>query len=292
MNPCPINAVASGWPRSAPPGAHTTRQPTRRTTQHPTRQPTNPPTMSAPAPIANPFLASSLDLARLRAVVDEHFPEYWGAVEACCATAATLTLKDNANPTALILTGPSGCGKTTVAESFGNYADRCYRSDKFTPAAFVSHTANKSKAELAQMDLLPKIKHKVLVSSELAPIFRGKHEELVDRFSIITRVMDGQGYTSDTGMHGRRGYIGDYLFSWIGCTTPFPLAAWQIMAQLGSRLYFYALDGGASTTENDLLGMDDGASYQAKVTAYEGALVGIAGPTRGPSAAGSPAWPA
>jgi hypothetical protein len=47
--------------------------------------------------------------------------------------------------------------KTSILE------DQIYRSDKFTPKAFVSHAANKKKGELEKNDLLPKLKNKVLV---------------------------------------------------------------------------------------------------------------------------------
>ena len=53
-----------------------------------------------------------------------------------------------------------------------------YRSDRFTPRAFVTHAANVRAEQLAKMDLLPKLKNKVLVTKELAPIFRGREEEL------------------------------------------------------------------------------------------------------------------
>jgi hypothetical protein len=72
-----------------------------------------------------------------------------------------------------------------------------YRTDKFTPASFVSQAANRTSKDLAKVDLSPRIKNKVLLIPELAPIFREKVDELVNAFSIITRVLDGDGYTTD-----------------------------------------------------------------------------------------------
>jgi hypothetical protein len=95
--------------------------------------------------------------------------------------------------------------------------------------------------DLAKVDLLPRIRHKALVTPELAPIFRGKEERLVETFATLTAVLDGHGYTSDSGTQGRRGYTGDYLFAWLGATTPLPTKVWRVMAQLGSRLFFYAM---------------------------------------------------
>ncbi len=124
----------------------------------------------------------------VRAIVEEHFPGLWPAVDLGLSVCATLLLKDNANPVALIYLGGPSSGKTTVANIIARHPI-CYVSDKFTTAAFVSQSANVKAKDLSKVDLLPRIKHKVLVTPELAPIFRGKEDELVTRFSIITRVM-------------------------------------------------------------------------------------------------------
>jgi len=205
----------------------------------------------------------------LRAVIEENFPDYWPAVDLCLATCATLLLADNVNPTAVVLVGAPATGKTTVASMFedavvrsvgGELVKLVYRSDNFTPAAFVSQASNRTAAELSKIDLLPKIKDKVLLTPELAPIFRGKDDELAESFSRLTRVLDGQGYTSDTGTHGQRGYVGRYIFAWIGCTTPFAPGVWRVMSQLGSRLFFLLMDTEQETTIDDLL-KDPGKSY-------------------------------
>ena len=133
-------------------------------------------------------------LTELRGIIQKHFPEHWPAVEVGLATCATLLLADNANPTALIYVGGPSTGKTTVTSMFegatitvgGQSQPLCYRSDKFTPASFVSQAANRTTGELAHVDLLPRIKDKVLLTPELAPIFRGKEDELTQTFSMIT----------------------------------------------------------------------------------------------------------
>jgi hypothetical protein len=83
-----------------------------------------------------------------------------------------------------------------VAESLDQYV---YRSDKFTPKAFVTHVANVRRANLGAVDLLPKVHRKVLITKELAPIFRGREEEMRENFSILISVLDGKGFTSDSG---------------------------------------------------------------------------------------------
>src|SRR5262249_52649738 len=187
------------------------------------------------------IMGSRMSVLDVRALIEEHFPGLWPAVDAGLAVAATLLLEDNANPVALIYVGPAASGKTTVADMFADHP-LCYRSDNFTPASFVSHAATIKRADLAAVDLLPKIQHKVMVTPKMAPIFRGKQEDLVRQFAVLTRVLDGHGLKTDSGTHGQRGYTGDYLFAWLGCTTPFGPRVWDTMAQLGSRLFFLTMD--------------------------------------------------
>jgi hypothetical protein len=218
--------------------------------------------------------AATPDIAVLRTTVASHLPELWPAVSVGLATCATLLLAENANPTALIYVGGPSTGKTTVASMFegatitvqGKPQPLCYRSDKFTPAAFVSQAANRTSEELKNVDLLPRIKDKVLLTPELAPIFRGKDDELTNTFSTITRVLDGQGLQTDSGTHGQRGYAGPHLFAWIGCTTPFEPRVWRIMSQLGSRLFFLVMQAGRKVTVEDLLAVGTGPSYQERLS--------------------------
>lgn len=200
---------------------------------------------------------SAMSVDTVRGVISGYFPHLWPAVEAGLSTCATLLLSDNANPVALIYVGPPSAGKTTVVSMFEGATfkgqDICYRSDKFTTASFVSQAAQVPGQDLSKVDLLPRIKHKVLLTPELSTIFRGKQDELAERFSTLTRILDGQGYTTDSGTHGKRGYTGDYLFAWLGATTPFDPIVWKVMAQLGSRMFFLVMDAAAEPTVEDLV---------------------------------------
>src|SRR5262249_10109434 len=64
---------------------------------------------------------------------------------------------------------------------------------------------------------------------------------LRQNFARLTSVLDGNGYMTASGVHGKRGYDGRFLFNWIGATTPIPDRTHRIMAQLGNRILFYEI---------------------------------------------------
>jgi hypothetical protein len=180
--------------------------------------------------------------------ITKYYPALLKTVHACIAVCVTLSLKNKPKPLSLILETPSGYGKTADLQMFfspdakksGWYlADYIYRSDKFTPKSFVTHAANVKKTDLAKIDLLPKLKGKVLITKELAPIFRGRETEMQDNFSVLISVLDGKGFTSDSGSQGTRGYQEAIVFNWLGATTPLPARTHRLMSQLGTRLLFF-----------------------------------------------------
>jgi hypothetical protein len=187
----------------------------------------------------------TFSIQELEEYIGRYFPPLVDSVKACLAVCGSMALKDRTRPLSLILETPSGYGKSTVLEMFfpdgkedpvGKYL---YRSDKFTPKAFVSHAANKTEAALTKDDLLPKLRGMILNTKELAPILRGRETDLVENFAMLITVLDGMGLTSDTGMRGQRGYPERIIFNWLGATTPLPPKTHRLMSQLGTRLLFY-----------------------------------------------------
>jgi len=191
------------------------------------------------------------------AAVARYYPELVPAANACMAVFGAMALSGRTKPLSLIFEAASGFGKTATVQMAFPLADLgldqyVYRSDKFTPKSFVSHAANVQRKELENVDMLPRLRNKVLLTKELAPIFRGREEELQDKFSILISVLDGKGFTCDSGMHGQRGYSEPIMFNWIGATTPLPLSTHRLMSQLGTRLLFYELPA-IPPTEEQLL---------------------------------------
>ena len=110
-----------------------------------------------------------------RKTIIDNFPHYWPYTEACASTIALLLIKD-AQPLALVLQGVPGSGKTTTLDFFRGFPFS-HATDKFTPKAFVSHVAQKSEQELKRIDLLPRIKDRVLITPDLTTLFGSKAEE-------------------------------------------------------------------------------------------------------------------
>jgi hypothetical protein len=191
---------------------------------------------------------AALALESLKKVVTSVYgDELWTAIKTGIAVIGSLSFKDLAHPITLLYEGGSGRGKSTIINILN--PDRketrkfVYRLDKFTPASFVSHAANVPKEEIKKIDLLPQLADKVLLVKELAPLFRGREDQLRENFGILTAVLDGKGYLSASGVHGTRGYEGRCVFNWLGATTPIPRRTDEIMAQLGNRILRYEIVG-------------------------------------------------
>jgi putative DNA primase/helicase len=183
-------------------------------------------------------------------VLTETFPHLRLAINAGLAAAATLLIKENPAPTALFFVGRSGAGKSTIVELFVGHP-MVFHTDSYTPAAWGSQAANMTQEQLDKANLLKKVRHKILAIPELSATFRGEYRTLVDQFKVITRVLDGKGYRTEGGVQGSQGEYGDFLFTWLAGTTPFDDVVYDIMAQLGSRIFFYFVCGSPSLSKEN-----------------------------------------
>ena len=105
----------------------------------------------------------------------------------------------------------------------------------------VSHSTAVKKEELAKIDILPKIKNRFLLTPELSPTFAKKDDDLIEILGILTRILDGHGYESDTGAHGHRGYTEQMMFVWAGAAVDIPYKVHKYLGTLGPKLYFLRL---------------------------------------------------
>src|SRR5207244_7300340 len=197
-----------------------------------------------------------------QAVILANFPAYARPAEICASVIVQLLLNDVANPFALALVDVPSSGKT-ITLNFFDVRELAYTSDNFTPASFVSHASNVKREELANVDMLPRIRYRTLIVRDLAPIFGVKEDELLKTIGILTRALDGEGLETDSGVHGKRGYKGDWLFMLLAGTTPIPPRVFKVMGTLGSRLFFLALHSNAKS-HDELIAQNRGTARREK----------------------------
>lgn len=181
---------------------------------------------------------SDITFRKWQAIISENFPDLLFTSEMCMAIMAQILIKDITNPFALVLVDVPSAGKTITINFFSDIPELTYATDKFSPASFVSNAANVSKEKLKDIDLLPRLQYKMFLIRDLATLFSKRDDDLNECLGILTRVLDGEGLNTDSGVHGQRQYVGEYLFMLLAASTPIPPRVWKMMGNLGSRLFF------------------------------------------------------
>jgi predicted DNA-binding transcriptional regulator len=176
----------------------------------------------------------------LKQVSDSNLSGLWDSLEFELSVFKILNIKDCTLPFAGILLGPPGALKTVGLQLFRKVANTFY-TDNFSARAFVSHSTTVKKDALPDIDMLPRMKNHFFLTPELSPIFGKKDEDLQETLSIITRVLDGHGFESDTGAHGHRGYNEDIMFTWVGAAVEIPYKVHKYLGSRGAKLYFFRL---------------------------------------------------
>ena len=98
--------------------------------------------------------------------------------------------------------------------------------------------------------MLPRIKGKILLTPELSPLFTGKDDEIKEQFGVITRILDGKGLETESGVHGQRGYHGDYMFTWLGAAVDIPNYIYKFLSTIGFKIFFLRLPRTEVTTKD------------------------------------------
>ena len=195
---------------------------------------------------------SAITFEEWRKTIEEHFPDFLFSGETCLSVLAQLLIKDITNPFALVLVDVPSSGKTITVNFFDGIEGLTYASDKFTPASFVSNAVNVTRDKLAEIDLLPRIHNKGFLVRDMATMLSKREDDLQECLGILTRILDGEGFKTDSGIHGERAYIGEYMFMMIAASTPISSRVWRIMGSLGSRLFFLNMNA-PNKSENQLV---------------------------------------
>jgi hypothetical protein len=164
----------------------------------------------------------------LQKVVADNLPNLWPALEFALSVKTILNIKDCTLPFAGIILGPPSSLKTVVIELFKG-CENTFHTFDFGPSSWVTHNAAVKKDKLKEFDMLPKTKNKFFLTPELAPMFSQRDEDLLRQLGILTSVLDGNGYTSDTGAQGHRGYDEDIMFTWLGASVDIPYKVHRLL---------------------------------------------------------------
>jgi hypothetical protein len=206
----------------------------------------------------------------LRKITVKYYPEAWPFLEFCLAVKSILNIEDITLPfMGVILSAPASM-KTMIIQLFRKYPGSFY-SDNFTANSLVSHNSAFRGEQLQKVDMLPKMKDKLVLTPELAPIFTSKEDDLQKILGIITRILDGHGFESDSGAQGHRHY-GDTMFVWIGAAVEIPFRVWKVLGSLGHKIYFLRPQLSEKTTEQ-LKQIAKTNDYGAKFKEIEDALL-------------------
>lgn len=198
-----------------------------------------------------------------REVIRANFPELLFAAEVGLSTISQILIKEITNPFALVLVDVPSAGKTITINFFSEIDGLTYASDKFTPASFVSNATNVKKEKLKEIDLLPRLKYKMFLIRDLSTLFSKRDDDLNECLGLLTRVLDGEGLNTDSGVHGQRQYVGEYLFMVLAGSTPIPPRVWKMMGGLGSRLFFLNINS-KEKSESELADQLTTLAYKQK----------------------------
>lgn len=204
-----------------------------------------------------------VDFDEWKNTIEQNFPDLLIASEIGVSIITQLLIKDITNPFALVFVDVPAAGKTIAINFFSEIEGLTYATDKFTPASFVSNAANVKKHKLKEIDLLPRIQYKMLLVRDMATVFSKRDDDLAESMGLLTRLLDGEGLNTESGVHGQRHYIGEYLFMMLAASTPLAPKVWRLMGNLGSRLFFYNTNSRLKS-EDELVQQVLGSTHKEK----------------------------
>lgn len=206
----------------------------------------------------------------LEDVIKDNIPQLWLSIQLIIAVKCILNIADCTLPLIMILLGAASSNKTVPIEALREINNTFY-TDSFSANAFVSHSTAVKKQDLKDIDMLPKIQYKLFLAPELAPLFTKKDDDLVETLGILTRIADGRGYESDTGAHGHRGYVGEYMFTMVGAAIDIPYKVHKYLGNLGPKIYFFRLPK-LNKTDEDYFNQLRGNPFSVKFRNVKTAL--------------------
>jgi DNA-binding Lrp family transcriptional regulator len=207
---------------------------------------------------------------RLQQTVQNNIPDLWVGLEFELSCMRVLNIHGCTLPIIAIILGRAAGGKTQVISLIRQWPF-AYYTDTHSAKSWVTHTTSvKTPEDLEKIDMLPSIKNRVFCTPEWAPIFTLREDDLRASLGIITRIADGQGLVSNSGVYGRRAYEGTHMFSWIGAAVDVPHIVYKVLGALGPKLYFFRLPFSEIKTDN--VNQELGSDFNARFDFIQAAL--------------------
>lgn len=203
-------------------------------------------------------------------VVQQNIPKAWESIELAITVKGVRRIEDVTLPLIAIIQGNPATWKTLGMEMLRRWPDVCFK-DKITPKSWVTHAAKDNRDDLDAIDLIREMKDKMLVIPELAPIFMQYEEILFDTLSTVTRLADGNGLISHSGLHGNRGIDGTLMFTMLGAVVHVPPKVYKVLSTLGPKVYFYNTEFQQATKE-DIINEIKDEKFESKKRAIKEAL--------------------
>jgi hypothetical protein len=206
---------------------------------------------------------------KLRQTVQNNIRDLWVGLEFELSCMRVLNIHGCTLPIIAIILGRAAGGKTQVISLLRKWPYTHY-TDTHSAKSWITHTTSVTKPEdLEKIDMLPRVKNRIFCTPEWAPIFTLREDDLKATLGIITRIADGQGLASNSGVYGRRAYEGIHMFSWIGAAVDVPHIVYKVLGTLGQKLYFFRLPFKDITTNNvnEELGSDFNTKFDSIQTA-------------------------
>ena len=204
-------------------------------------------------------------LETLRKAVQDNIPDLWVGLEFELSCQRVLNIHGCTLPIIAIILGRAAGGKTQVISLLRQWP-YAYYTDTHSAKSWITHTTSvKEPEDLEKIDMLPRVKNKIFCTPEWAPIFTLREDDLKAALGIITRIADGQGLASNSGVYGRRAYEGIHMFAWIGAAVDVPYIVYRVLGTLGQKLYFFRLPFDDITTDNvnEKLGSDFNTKFDS-----------------------------
>ena len=176
---------------------------------------------------------------KLHKVVDDNMATAWPALEFILSVKAILHIKEITLPYIGIILGPPSGIKTLILELLRG-RNRTFYSDNFNPRAMVSHAILPPGMNEGDQHMLLKMKNNIVLAPELATLFAKPEDELRELIAILTRVADGRGLESDTGL-GHKGVTGKVMFVMGGAAVEIPPNVYRFLTTFGPKLFFFRL---------------------------------------------------